>query len=113
MKRLHTILVPTDLSEHSRRALSYGCWLAAEENAVLIALHVANEFTAWEYFSEDLAFLEPNGKSWPGRPRFGGSEPRFEPVSRAEPVGFTESRDCDQARCARLGAATNRCRCRR
>ena len=65
MKRLHTILVPTDLSEHSRRALSYGCWLAAEENAVLIALHVANEFTAWEYFSEDLAFLEPNGKSWP------------------------------------------------
>lgn len=65
MKRLDTILVPTDLSEHSRRALSYGCWLAGEENAALIALHVANEFTAWEYFSEDLAFLEPNGKSWP------------------------------------------------
>ncbi|HEY5543546.1 MAG TPA: universal stress protein [Candidatus Binatia bacterium] len=65
MKRLHKILVPTDLSEHSRRALSYGCWLAGEENAALIALHVANEFTAWEYFSEDLAFLEPNGKSWP------------------------------------------------
>lgn len=65
MKHLHTILVPTDLSEHSRRALSYGCWLAGEESADLIALHVANEFTAWEYFSEDLAFLEPNGKSWP------------------------------------------------
>ncbi|MGH7793925.1 MAG: universal stress protein [Candidatus Binatia bacterium] len=65
MKHLHTILVPTDLSEHSRRALSYGCWLAGEESAALIALHVADEFTAWEYFSEDLAFLEPNGKSWP------------------------------------------------
>jgi nucleotide-binding universal stress UspA family protein len=39
--------------------------LAGEENTALITLHVANEFTAWEYFSEDLAFLAPNGKSWP------------------------------------------------
>ena len=29
MKRLSKILVPTDLSEKSVRALHYGCWLAA------------------------------------------------------------------------------------
>jgi hypothetical protein len=26
MKQLEKILIPTDLSEHSRRALIYGCW---------------------------------------------------------------------------------------
>ena len=65
MKRLHKILVPTDLSEHSRCALTYGCWLAAEENAALVALHVADEFSAWEYYSEDLAVVGLNGKPWP------------------------------------------------
>jgi nucleotide-binding universal stress UspA family protein len=65
MKHLHKILVPTDLSEHSRCALTYGCWLAAEENAALVILHVADEFTAWEYYSEDLAFSGLNGKPWP------------------------------------------------
>jgi nucleotide-binding universal stress UspA family protein len=65
MKRLHKVLVPTDLSEDSRCALTYGCWLAAEEKAALVALHVANEFSAWEYYSEDLAFVGLNGKPWP------------------------------------------------
>jgi nucleotide-binding universal stress UspA family protein len=65
MKRLNTILVPTDLSENSRRALSYGCWLAAEEKAALIILHVADELNAWEIYCEDLAFVCANQKLWP------------------------------------------------
>ena len=65
MKRLHRILVPTDLSEYSRRALSYSCWLAAEESATLILLHVADEFHAWEYYSDELPIGALNGKSWP------------------------------------------------
>jgi nucleotide-binding universal stress UspA family protein len=62
MKRLAKILVPTDLSEHSRRALLYGCWLAGEEKASLIVLHVAR---AWEHYAEDLTFLDHSRKSWP------------------------------------------------
>lgn len=65
MKRLAKILVPTDLSEHSRAALLYGCWLAGEEKASLVVLHVANEFSAWEYYAEEVTFLERNGRSWP------------------------------------------------
>lgn len=65
MKRLNTILVPTDLSENSRRALNYGCWLAAEEKAAIIILHVADELNAWELYCEDLAFVCANQKSWP------------------------------------------------
>ena len=65
MKRLKKILVPTDLSEHSRRALSYGCWLAAEERSSLVILHIANELAAWELYSEDLVFLSGNTRPWP------------------------------------------------
>jgi nucleotide-binding universal stress UspA family protein len=65
MKRLSKILVPTDLSENSRRALLYGCWLASEDKASLVILHVANELNAWECYTEDLAFIELGGKTWP------------------------------------------------
>ena len=44
MKRLNKILIPTDLSDHSRRAIAYGYRLAAEDKATLVVLHVANEF---------------------------------------------------------------------
>src|SRR5690349_14663813 len=64
MKRLQKILVPTDLSENSRHALVYGCWLAAEEKASLVILHVANEFSAWELYSDELIFVNGHGK-WP------------------------------------------------
>lgn len=64
MKQLEKILIPTDLSEHSRRALIYGCWLASEQKASLIILHVANEFHAWEFCSDDLSFVQLDGK-WP------------------------------------------------
>ena len=65
MKRLNKILVPTDLSEQSRRALSYACWLAGEEKATLVALHVARDFPAWEYASEEWVLAGNIGKSWP------------------------------------------------
>jgi nucleotide-binding universal stress UspA family protein len=64
MKQLEKILVPTDLSEHSRRALVYGCLLASEETAALIVLHVTNEVRAWELCSDKLSFVQLNGK-WP------------------------------------------------
>lgn len=65
MKRLTKILIPTDLSEHSRRGLRYACWLATEEQSTLVILHVANELVAWELCSDDLAFLEGGAKPWP------------------------------------------------
>jgi nucleotide-binding universal stress UspA family protein len=65
MKRLHKILVPTDLSENSRRALSYSCWLAAEENAALIVLHVTNDLAAWEFYADEIPLPGSDGKPWP------------------------------------------------
>jgi len=65
MKQISKILVPTDLSEHSRRALSYSCWLSGEERAALVILHVANELKTWEYYSDDWPISGLEGKSWP------------------------------------------------
>ena len=65
MKRLNKILVPTDLSDHSRRALAYGCWLAAEDKATLVILHVANEFNAWELSTEFELYTGNQGRVWP------------------------------------------------
>ena len=64
MKELQKILIPTDLSEHSRRALAYGCWLASEKNTSLIILHVTNELTASEFYSDEFSFLQLD-RSWP------------------------------------------------
>ena len=65
MKRFKKILAPTDLSEHSRHGLRYGCSLAADEKADLVVLHIANEFAAWELFSDDFGFLTPTSRPWP------------------------------------------------
>jgi nucleotide-binding universal stress UspA family protein len=65
MKRFEKILVPTDLSENSRRGFHYACSLASDNRAELTILHVANEFAAWELYSDELAFFEPNCRSWP------------------------------------------------
>src|SRR5512136_2060748 len=65
MKRLNKILVPTDLSEHSRRALAYGFRLAAEDKAELVVLHVANEFNAWEWSTEFEIYTGNHGQMWP------------------------------------------------
>lgn len=64
MRRLNKILVPTDLSENSRRAVRYGCWLAAEEKATLLILHVT-QLNAWELNCEDLVFIAGAEKVWP------------------------------------------------
>ena len=74
MKRLNKILVPTDLSEKSLRALHYGCGLAAEDQAAMVILHVANDLNAWELYSEDLAFIELNSKALAHRSHIGRSE---------------------------------------
>ena len=66
MKQLSKILVPTDFSKHSRRALLYGCDLAVEVNAELVVLHVASAMSAWEFYSEDALYASiHNGKTWP------------------------------------------------
>ena len=65
MKHIKSILVPTDLSENSRRGLVYGSALAADNHATLTILHVANEFLAWEHFSDESAFAYRSDKAWP------------------------------------------------
>lgn len=65
MKRLSKIIIPTDLSEHSRRALSYGCWLAAEDKAAVVILHVTSEINVWELSSEFEIYSGSEGKVWP------------------------------------------------
>jgi nucleotide-binding universal stress UspA family protein len=66
MKQLKKILVPTDLTERSRRALTYGCWLADDGKSELVVLHVTSELNAWELYSEDALFIGlNNGKVWP------------------------------------------------
>ena len=65
MKHLRKIVVATDLSETSRRGLRYACSLAGDEKAALVVLHIANEFAAWEYYSEEFAFVAGAGKPWP------------------------------------------------
>jgi universal stress protein A len=61
MKSLKKIMVPTDLSEGSRRALEYGAALAAENNGQLLIMHIANEFAAWELHDDAFGYV----RTWP------------------------------------------------
>ncbi len=65
MKRIEKILVPTDLSENSRRGLLYACSLAAEAHGALTILHVANEFAAWELYCDEFTVIDPRTRAWP------------------------------------------------
>ena len=65
MKQLSKILVPTDLSDHSRRALVYGSSLATEQNASLVILHVAVENNLWELSTEFEIYAGYNRDVWP------------------------------------------------
>jgi nucleotide-binding universal stress UspA family protein len=65
MKHIKSILIPTDLSQSSRRGLVYGFALAADNQATLTIMHVANEYRAWEYFSDDCGFACHPDKMWP------------------------------------------------
>ena len=63
MKQVKKILVPTDFSENSRAGLRFGLSLAAENGADLLILHVADEFKAWELYSDEIGFRVPD--PWP------------------------------------------------
>jgi universal stress protein A len=65
MTRFERILMPTDLSENSRRGLRFASSLAVDNQAALIILHIANEFQAWELSCDELGFFDPNGRVWP------------------------------------------------
>jgi len=62
MKQLKKILVPTDLSDRSRRGLMYAFHMAEGETEFII-LHVADEFQAWEFYSDEIGFCHP--PLWP------------------------------------------------
>lgn len=65
MRGIQNILVPTDLSENSRCGIRYACSLAADENAALLILHVANDLNAWEFYSDEFAFACRLDRAWP------------------------------------------------
>lgn len=55
--RLNNILIPTDLSQRSKRALRYALSLATEYSANIAVLHVANEVDSWELYSDEFSFM--------------------------------------------------------
>ena len=112
MKGLSKILVPTDLSEYSRRALLYGCWLAGDDKASLLVLHVANELNAWEYQTDELALVELSGKTWPVDRVLSEANLDLVRLLRAEPGEPKESRLRRQARRSRAHCRANRRRSR-
>jgi len=65
MNRLNKILIPTDLSEYSQRALLYGSSLAAEQKASLLILHVASEKNLWELSTEFEIYAGYPREVWP------------------------------------------------
>jgi nucleotide-binding universal stress UspA family protein len=65
MKRIEKFLVPTDLSDNSRRGLLYACALAAENHAAVTVVHVAKEFAPWECYSNEFSLLQPAPRRWP------------------------------------------------
>lgn len=65
MKQIQKLLVPTDLSENSRTGLRYACSMAFDTKAAVTVLHVANEFSAWELYSDEFSFLDPAARAWP------------------------------------------------
>jgi hypothetical protein len=107
MKRLNKILVPTDLSEKSLRALHYGSGLAAENQAAMVILHVANDLNAWELYSEDLAFIELNSKP-SDRSRIGRSESGSGAILGATASAVKKSTHGNQAGRAGIGGEANR-----
>ena len=92
MKNLTKILVPTDLSERSRRALLYGCSLAAQDNASLLLLHVANEFNAWGFSIRGLAAGRSCCHNVAARPRPYRGQSRSSAFYRTESGCFETNR---------------------
>ena len=63
--RLKNILVPTDLSQRTKRSLRYALSLATEYSASITVLHVANDFDSWELYSDEFSLLIPVQRAWP------------------------------------------------
>ena len=63
--RLKNILLPTDLSQRSKRSLRYGLSLATEYSARMTVVHVANELNSWEFYCDDFSFMNPVERAWP------------------------------------------------
>ena len=64
MRGIKKVLVPTDLSENSRRGVRYAFSLAAENEAELLVLHVAREFQAWELYPDEMGFIDRGPCRW-------------------------------------------------
>jgi nucleotide-binding universal stress UspA family protein len=65
MMRLKNILVPTDLSQRSKRSLRYALSLATEYSATVTVVHVANELNSWEFYCDEFSFMSPVHRVWP------------------------------------------------
>ena len=64
MRGVKKVLVPTDLSENSRRGVRNALSLAAENGAELLVLHVAREFQAWELYPDEMGFIDRPPCRW-------------------------------------------------
>ena len=65
MMRLKKILLPTDLSQRSKRSLRYALSLATGYGATVTVVHVANELNSWEFYCDEFSFVTPNERPWP------------------------------------------------
>jgi nucleotide-binding universal stress UspA family protein len=65
MMHLKNILLPTDLSQRSKRALRYALSLAMEYSAAITVLYVANDLDHWELYSDESSFISPVQRAWP------------------------------------------------
>ena len=63
--RFKNLLLPTDLSQRSKRALRYALSLATEYRATITVIHVANELDSWELYCEEFSFMIPVERAWP------------------------------------------------
>ena len=65
MMRLKNILLPTDLTQRSKRALRYALSLATEYSAAITVVHVANDLDSWELYCDEFSFRIPVERAWP------------------------------------------------
>jgi nucleotide-binding universal stress UspA family protein len=65
MNRFNKILVPVDMTDHSRRAVESACHLADVNSAEMLILHVAADRSTWELCDEFAAYSYDNAKPWP------------------------------------------------
>lgn len=65
MIQLNVILVPTDLSEQSRRALRYAIDLAAQYQAGMTVMHAAHDLRLWELQYDEFGFVSRDSQGWP------------------------------------------------